>query len=305
MPSLALVVMAAGIGSRYGGLKQIAPVGPKGEIIIDYSVYDALRSGFDHVVFVIRKDMEELFREKVGHRVESVVATDYVFQSLDQLPQGFSIPEGRIKNWGTAQAVLICRDVITCPFVAINADDFYGRAAYEAMAVHLLSRIPGAVPEYAMLGYKLINTLSEHGHVARGVCSVGEDGYLLDICERLQVRKIDDEVRYTENGESWSFLSPDSPTSMNFWGFTPELFLDLALLFPQFLVENAPTLSKSEFLIPVAVGKLVREGKARVRILETEERWFGVTYPEDIPLVRGKISELIRRGVYPADLRSG
>ncbi len=305
MPSLALVVMAAGIGSRYGGLKQIAPVGPAGEIIIDYSVYDALRAGFDHVVFIIRKDMEDLFRERIGKRIESAVATDYVFQSPDQLPTGFSLPEGRVKNWGTAQAILTSRDAVRSPFVAINADDFYGRTAFETMARFLRSKTQGAVPEYAMLGYKLINTLSDHGHVTRGVCSRGEDGYLLDICERFQVRKIEDDIRYTENGETWSFLPSEAPTSMNFWGFTLELFPDLEFLFPEFLQENLPTLDKFEFLIPEAIGRLVREDKARVKVLETDEKWFGVTYPGDLPLVQNAIADLVRREVYPADLWPG
>jgi hypothetical protein len=302
MPSLALVVMAAGIGSRYGGLKQIAPVGPGGEIIIDYSVYDALRTGFDHVVFIIRKEMEDQFRDKVGRKVESVAEVDYVFQSPDQVPEGFIVPEGRIKNWGTAQAVLVTRDVVTSPFVVINADDFYGRTAFETMAGRLRKLTPGPVPEYAMLGYKLVNTLSDHGHVTRGVCSMGADGYLLDICERFQVRKIDDDVRYTEDGETWSFLPLDAPTSMNFWGFTPELFPDLELLFPDFLKKNAPSLDRFEFLIPDAVGELVREGRARVKILETAEKWFGVTYPEDLPIVQDAIAGLVRQGAYPADL---
>ncbi len=304
MPSLALVVMAAGIGSRYGGLKQITPVGPGGEIIIDYSVYDALQIGFDHVIFIIRKEMEDQFRDKVGLKVESAVSVDYVFQSPDQLPPGFTLPEGRIKNWGTAQAVLICRDVIGSPFVVINADDFYGRAAFKTMAGYLRSLAPGPVPEYAMLGYKLANTLSDHGHVTRGVCSLGEDGYLLDICERFQVRKIEDDIRYTEDGETWNFLPSDAPTSMNFWGFTPELFADLDRLFPDFLTKHAPTLDRSEFLIPDAVGELVREGKARVRVLETDEKWFGVTYPEDLSPVKDAVAELVRQGVYPADLWS-
>jgi dTDP-glucose pyrophosphorylase len=305
MPSLALVVMAAGIGSRYGGLKQIAPVGPGGEIIIDYSVYDALRTGFDHVVFIIRKEMEDQFRDKVGRKIEPIVEVDYVFQSPDQLPPGFTVPEGRIKNWGTAQAVLVTRDVIQSPFVVINADDFYGRTSFEIMAGRLRELTPGPVPEYAMLGYKLVNTLSDNGHVTRGVCSMGEDGYLLDICERFQVRKIDDDVRHTEDGETWSFLPLDAPTSMNFWGFTPDLFADLELLFPDFLKKNAPTLDKFEFLIPDAIGELVREGRARVKILGTGEKWFGVTYPEDLALVQNAIAGLVRQGAYPADLWAG
>ena len=194
MPSLALVVMAAGIGSRYGGLKQIAPVGPGGEIIIDYSVHDALRTGFDHFVFIIRRDMESPFRDKIGKRVEALAATDYVFQSPDQLPPGFDRPEGRVKNWGTAQAILASRDAVRSPFVAINADDFYGRTAFETMAGFLRSKAEGPIPEFAMIGYKLVNTLSDHGHVTRGVCRSGEDGYLLDICERFQVRKVEDDI---------------------------------------------------------------------------------------------------------------
>ncbi len=303
MSDLALVVMAAGIGSRYGGLKQLEPVGPGGEIIVDYSVYDALRAGFDRIVFIVRKDIEDLFREKIGRKVERAVETTYVIQSLDQLPPGFSVPAGRLKPWGTAQAVLACREVVRTPFVAINADDFYGSTAFEAMARHLLQpQQAGNMDDYAMVGYRLINTLSDHGHVARGICSSSPDGYLVDIRELLKIQKFGTEIRHTENEVDWAPLSPESLTSMNFWGFTPGLFEKLDSLFPEFLQGRAGNDLKAEFLIPEAVGRLVRDGKARVKILPTRERWFGVTYPGDLPFVREAIGDLVRKRAYPPDL---
>ena len=304
MPSLTLVVMAAGIGSRYGGLKQIDPVGPNGEIVMHYSVFDALRSGFDRIVFIIRKDFEEAFRDKIGRDVEQAAETAYVFQSLDQLPAGFRVPDGRTKPWGTAQAILACKDSVRTPFLAINADDFYGRTAFEAMAGYLRNVPPpvGGLHEYAMVGYRLANTLSEHGHVARGVCTATDDGYLVGIRELLKVRKFPEGIRHTENGVDWMPLNEDSWTSMNFWGFTPSLFAELESRFPRFLEANTSNL-KAEFLIPEVVGGLLLEGRARVKILPTRERWFGVTYPEDRPAFEAAILELIREGAYPRELR--
>jgi NDP-sugar pyrophosphorylase family protein len=306
MSSLSLVVMAAGIGSRYGGLKQIDPVGPSGEVVLDYSVFDALRSGFDRVVFIIRRDIEEAFREKIGRRIEGAADTAYVFQSLDQLPPGFRVPPQRKKPWGTAQAILGCRDAVSGPFLAINADDYYGRTAFEAMA-GFLNRAAGegVGHEYAMVGYRLANTLSEHGTVARGVCTASPDGYLVGIRELLKIRRFPDGVKYTENDVDWTPLDPASWTSMNCWGFDPELFGELDRLFPEFLRRGAGRIEKAEFLIPEVVADLLREGRARVRILPTKERWFGVTYPEDRPLFRSAILDLIDKGVYPRDLWVG
>jgi hypothetical protein len=306
MSSLTLVVMAAGIGSRYGGLKQIDPVGPCGEVVLDYSVFDALRAGFDRVVFIIREDIERPFREKIGRRIEEAADTAYVFQSLDQVPPGFRIPPGRKKPWGTAQAILACKDTVSTPFLAVNADDYYGRTAFEAMAGHL-GRFPGGASggEFAMVGYKLTNTLSEHGTVARGVCTATEDGYLVGIRELLKIKRFPDGIKHTENDVDWIPLEPESWTSMNCWGFTPDLFAELERRFPEFLRRNAARIEKAEFLIPEVVGELIREDRARVKILPTRERWFGVTYPEDRPLFQSAILELIDAGVYPHGLWAG
>lgn len=306
MSSLTLVVMAAGIGSRYGGMKQTDPVGPSGEVVLDYSVFDALRAGFDRVVFIIRKDFEKAFREKIGQRIERAADTAYVFQSLDQVPPGFSIPGERRKPWGTAQAILACRDAVRTLFLAINADDYYGRTAFEAMAGYL-GRPSGGYGgrEFAMVGYRLANTLSEHGTVARGVCTATADGYLIGIRELLKVRSFPDGVKHTENDTEWTPLDPESWTSMNFWGFTPSLFAELEVRFPVFLRSHAANIQKAEFLIPEVVGDLLRENLARVKILPTRERWFGVTYPEDRPAFRAAILERIEAGVYPRDLWSG
>ena len=306
VPSLTLVVMAAGIGSRYGGLKQIDPVGPGGEIVMHYSVYDALRAGFDRVVFIIRKDFEGAFRDRIGRQVERLADTAYVFQSLDQVPGGFRVPEGRTKPWGTAQAILACKEAVRTPFMAINADDFYGRTAFEAMTGYL-RRIPaaGRVHEYAMVGYRLANTLSEHGHVARGVCTATEDGYLVGIRELFKVRKFPEGIRHTENGVDWAPLDAESWTSMNCWGFAPSLFAELEARFPRFLESAASSDLKAEFLIPEVVGELVREGRARVKVLPTRERWFGVTYPEDRPAFEAAVLDLIERGAYPRKLWPG
>jgi len=306
MASLTLVVMAAGIGSRYGGLKQIDPVGPSGETVMDYSVYDALRAGFGRVVIILRKDIEELFRERIGRRVEKAAETVYVFQSLDQVPAGFRVPGDRKKPWGTAQAILACRDAVRTPFLAINADDYYGRTAFEAMAGYL-GRGPeaNAGREFAMVGYRLANTLSEHGTVARGVCEATPEGYLVGIRELLKIRRFPDGIKHTENDVDWKPLAGDSWTSMNFWGFTTGLFRELEARFPEFLRSRAADIVKAEFLIPEVVGALVREGRARVKVLPTAERWFGVTYPEDRPVFKAAILEHIEAGVYPPDLWAG
>ena len=272
--------------------------------MLDYSVYDALRAGFDRVVFILRRDIETAFRERIGRRVERAAETAYVFQSLDQLPPGFGAPEGRTKPWGTAQAILACKDAVGTPFLAINADDYYGRTAFEAMAGHL-GRVSGAgegIAEFAMVGYRLENTLSEHGTVARGVCEATADGYLVGIRELLKIKRFPDGIKHTENDADWTPLDPASWTSMNFWGFTPVLFGELESRFPEFLRRNAGRLLKAEFLIPEVVGELLREGRARVKILPTKEHWFGVTYPQDRSLFRSAIFELVDAGVYPRDL---
>ena len=306
MASLTLVVMAAGIGSRYGGLKQIDPVGPSGEVVLDYSVFDALRAGFERVVFIIREDIEAAFREKIGRRVERAVDTAYVFQSLDQVPAGFAVPEGRKKPWGTGQAILACKNAVSTPFLAVNADDYYGRTAFESMGAFLRG-LPAGGPaaEFGMVGYRLENTLSEHGTVARGVCRATPDGYLVGIRELLKIKRFPDGIKHTENDADWTALDPASWTSMNCWGFTAALFGELERLFPEFLRGSAANALKAEFLIPEVIGELIRGGRARVRILPTKERWFGVTYPEDRPLFRAAVLELVEAGVYPRDLWAG
>jgi hypothetical protein len=294
MASLTLVVMAAGIGSRYGGLKQIEPVGPSGEVVLDYSVYDALRAGFDRVVFIIRRDIERDFREKIGRRIERAAETAYAIQSLDALP------------WGTAHAILCARTSVATPFLAINADDYYGRTAFASVA-DFLGRGSGGDggTEFAMVGYRLANTLSEHGTVARGVCTATADGHLVGIRELLKIRRFPDGIMHTENDVEWTPLAPDSWTSMNCWGFAPALFAELERRFPEFLRARAADITRAEFLIPEVVGDLIREKRARVKILPTRERWFGVTYPEDGPAFRKAILELIEAGVYPRDLWAG
>jgi hypothetical protein len=303
MASLTLVVMAAGIGSRYGGLKQIDPVGPSGEVVLDYSVFDALRAGFDRIVFILRKDIEADFRARIGRRIERAADTAYVIQSLERLPPGFEVPAGRKKPWGTAQAILASKEAVSTPFLAVNADDYYGRTAFSAMAEYLKGRpAAGAVPEFAMVGYRLENTLSEHGTVARGVCQATAEGYLVGIRELLKIKRFPDGIKHTENDADWTPLDPASWTSMNCWGFTPALFAELESRFPEFLRRNATNALKAEFLIPEVVGELIRKGRARVRILPTRERWFGVTYPEDRPLFRTAILELVNARAYPRDL---
>lgn len=302
MPSLTLVVMAAGIGNRYGGLKQLDSFGPGGEVLMEYSVHDALRAGYDRVVFIIRKDFEAAFRDKIGRKVERAVDTAYVFQSLDQVPPGFLVPPDRTKPWGTGQAILACKGTVGGPFTAINADDFYGRSSYEIMSRH--QKGPSAGPgDYAMMGYRLANTLSEHGHVARGVCEATPEGYLVNIRELLKVQKFPDGIRHTEDGEHWIPLDGESLTSMNFWGFGTGLFDELESRFPAFLASGAGP--RAEFLIPEIVGALVREGQARVKILPTRDKWFGITYPQDRPVVEAEIKDRVRRGIYPSPLWSG
>ena len=300
MANPTLVVMAAGVGSRYGGLKQVDPVGLNGEIIIDYSIYDALKAGFTRVVFIIRRDIEAVFREKIGRTVETRADTVYAFQELSRLPAGFAVPPGRTKPWGTAHAVLACRGVVRTPFVVINSDDFYGATAFQAMADYVRQAQDRAdTYDYCMVGYRLANTLSEHGHVARGICEVTPDGFLVDVRERTRIQRFEDGIKYTEDGATWVTLSPDSTVSLNTWGFTPSALSEFEARFPLFLRKNAANLAKAEYYLPEVVGDLVREGKARVKVLPTQERWYGVTYQEDRPRVQAAIREMIQRGVYP------
>ena len=297
IPAPTLLVLAAGMGSRYGGLKQIDPVGPSGETIIDYSIYDALRAGFGKVVFVIRKDFEKDFRESVGSRFEGRVAVDYVFQSLDALPSKFHVPEGRTKPWGTTHAILVAADAIHEPFAAINADDFYGPQGYRELAGHLAS----GTPDYSMVGFTLRNTLSDFGSVARGVCQVDSSGYLRGVTEMLKIERDGDGARNTDGAGNVTQLSGVEPVSMNMWGFMPEIFAQLRESFEKFLESNAND-QKAECLIPSTVNDLVNAGHAKVKMLRTNDSWFGVTYREDRPRVVDSIRSLISSGLYPEKL---
>ena len=295
-----LVIMAAGMGSRFGGLKQMTPVDEEGHFIIDFSLYDAYQAGFRRVAFIIKREIEQTFRETIGARMEKWFHVDYVYQELDRLPEGFAVPEGRRKPWGTAHAVACCRGVVEGPFAVINSDDFYGRGAYEAIFRFLTES--EAPHHYAMLGYQLRNTVTEFGSVARGVCHV-HDGMLLDITERTKIFKRGQDAAYTEDGETFVPLSGDTQVSMNFWGFTPEILDEIWNAFPAFLAENLPVNpEKCEFYLPTFVGSRLAEKKVSVRVLPCMETWHGVTYKEDLDSVKSAIGQLKREGKYPARL---
>ncbi len=295
-----LVIMAAGMGSRFGGLKQMTPVDEEGHFIIDFSLYDAYRAGFRRVAFIIKREIEQTFRKTIGARMEKWFHVDYVYQELDRLPEGFAVPEGRKKPWGTAHAVACCRGVVEGPFAVINSDDFYGRGAYEEIYRFLTEH--ETPHHYAMLGYQLRNTVTEFGSVARGVCHV-QDGMLLDITERTKIFKRGQDAAYTEDGETFVPLSGDTQVSMNFWGFTPEILDEIWDAFPAFLTENLPVNpEKCEFYLPTFVGSRLAEGKVRVRVLPCMETWHGVTYKEDLDSVKAAIRQLKREGKYPARL---
>ena len=295
-----LVIMAAGMGSRFGGLKQMTPVDEEGHFIIDFSLYDAYQAGFRRVAFIIKREIEQTFRETIGARMEKFFHVDYVYQELDRLPEGFAVPEGRKKPWGTAHAVACCRGVVEGPFAVINSDDFYGRGAYEAIYRFLTEN--KAPHHYAMLGYQLRNTVTEFGSVARGVCHV-QDGMLLDITERTKIFKRGQDAAYTEDGETFVPLSGDTQVSMNFWGFTPEILDEIWDAFPAFLAENLPVNpEKCEFYLPTFVGSRLAEKKVSVRVLPCMETWHGVTYKEDLDSVKAAIGQLKREGKYPARL---
>jgi len=296
-----LLVLAAGMGSRYGGLKQIDPVGPAGESIIDYSIFDAARAGFGKVVFVIRRDIEELFREKVGSRFETLMTVKYAFQELDDLPEGFSIPEGRTKPWGTGHAILAAGGVIEEPFAVINADDFYGQAAYQILAERLSQPGDGDADQYCMCGFQLRNTLSEHGHVCRGVCQHDANKNLVTVRELTNIEKHGAGVINTDENGIIETLTGDETVSMNMWGFAPSIFSHLRERFVAFLRERG-TEAKSEFFIPSVITDLISDGLAEVKVLHSEDRWFGITYREDKPHVEANIRELVTAGDYPPAL---
>ena len=294
-----LFVLAAGMGSRYGGLKQIDGLGPNGETIMDYSVYDALRAGFGKVVFVIRKDFEEAFREVVISKYADKVPCEVCFQSVDKVPEGCTYNPERTKPWGTNHAVLMAKDLIREPFAVINADDFYGRESFQVLADYLKS-VEGTTGKYCMVGYRVANTLSENGSVSRGVCATDENGYLTDVVERTKIEKVGDKIIYTEDGVDTE-ISPNSPVSMNMWGFTPEYFEYVEKAVVEVLQARGQQL-KSEFYIPTLVNDLIRSGEATCKVLDTTSKWFGVTYAEDRPQVVMKINNLVKEGVYPEKL---
>ena len=293
-----LVVLAAGMGSRYGGLKQVDPVGPSGEAILDYSVFDAHRAGFGKVVFIIRKDFEAEFKEKVGSKYEGMIPVDYCYQDLNDLPDPYKVPEGRTKPWGTAHATRSARSVVNEPFAVINADDFYGRDAFAKLGAFLSAAEP---MQFAMVGYKLELTLSENGSVARGVCDVADDGSLKSVTEMTKLVRAGDVAENREDEANPNKVQLDARVSMNLWGFTPELFTELERRFPLWLAENGAK-EKSEWYIPFVVDELIREGKASCKVLPTESSWFGVTYREDKPYVMAEIKKLVDAGEYPENL---
>jgi len=298
-----LIIMAAGMGSRYGGLKQMDPVGSAGELIIDFSLYDAMMAGFKKVYFIIKKEMESDFRELIDNKAGRFLETEYAFQELTDLPAGFSVPEGRVKPWGTCHAVLSCKDRIDGPFAVINADDYYGPGAFHSMYEFLEKAEDREYFCYSMIGYQLENTLTENGHVARGVCEVSEDGYLIGITERTKIMWRDGKIQYTENEKDWFTVPEGTPVSMNFWGFTPSMMREMEARFPVFLAEALKENPlKAEFYLPLAVDQLLKEEKAKVKVLKSADRWFGVTYKEDKKSVVDSLQSMKDKGIYPEKL---
>ncbi len=299
-----LVIMAAGMGSRYGGLKQIDPVDKEGDIIIDFSVYDAREAGFEKVVFIIKKENEADFKEAVGNRIARVMEVAYVYQDLHNLPDGYEVPDGRVKPWGTAHAVLCCKDVIDGPFVVINADDYYGRNAFRKIYDYLVTHEDDGKYRYAMVGYHLQNTLTENGYVSRGVCEMNADGELLSVTERTHIEKRGDGAAYTEDdGATWISLPDDTIVSMNMWGFSAGFLKEIENGFGAFLEQGLrENPQKCEYYLPAVVSSLLASDKATVQVLATTEKWYGVTYREDKPVVEQAIRDFKKAGLYPQHL---
>ena len=296
-----LFVLAAGMGSRYGGLKQLDGVGPNGETIKDYSIFDAIRGGFGKIVFVIRKDFEEDFRKKIISKYENHIPVEVVFQSIDKLPEGFTCPAERTKPWGTNHAVLMGKDVIREPFAVINADDFYGRDSFAVIGKYLSELPEGAKNTYGMVGFRVGNTLSDSGTVARGICSTDEHRHLTTVVERTEIMRINGVVSYKDENGEWVGIEDNTPVSMNMWGFTPDYFKYSEDYFVDFLKENIDK-PKAEYYIPLMVNKLINEGTATVEVLDTTSRWFGVTYAADRQGVVDKLKALADSGEYPSKL---
>lgn len=296
-----LVIMAAGMGSRYGGLKQMDPIDKEGHKIIDFSIYDAKRAGFEKVVFVIKKELEKDFREIVGNPISKHMEVDYVFQCIDDIPEGYRIPEGRVKPWGTGHAVLSCMGAIDGPFAVINADDYYGVSAFKMIYEFLLQAKDEDVYHYTMVGYRLKNTVTENGYVSRGICEIDENQMLQGIVERTRIEKREGSIAYTlDEGNSYHDLSEDTVVSMNMWGFTTSILQELKKRFTLFMneeVKNNPL--KAEYFLPSVVDGLLSEKKATVKVLNSEDKWYGVTYKEDKQSVVNAITQMKQSGLYP------
>lgn len=299
-----LVVMAAGMGSRYGGLKQIDPIDREGHIIMDFSIYDAKRAGFEKVVFIIKKAIEKEFKAGIGDRISQYMDVEYVYQELDTLPEGFEVPEGRVKPFGTGHAILSCKDVVDGPFAVINADDYYGVHAFQEIYNYLTENEDDEKYHYAMVGYILSNTLTENGYVSRGICEMDKDAFLTGITERTHIEQRDMGVQFTEDdGQTWEDIAADSIVSMNMFGFTASMLKELECRFPEFLkkgLEENPM--KCEYFLPSVVSDLIEEDKADVKVLRSEDRWYGITYKEDKEAVVSAVQKLKDTGVYPQHL---
>lgn len=298
-----LLIMAAGMGSRYGGLKQMDPVGPSGEVILDYSIFDARRAGFKRVIFLIKHEIEEDFKRLVGSRIEKHMEVRYAFQQVDKIPAPFTVPEGRVKPWGTGHAVLCCKELIDAPFAVINADDYYGVSAFQTAYDALCTLKDDEKQRFMMVGYHLPNTLTDNGHVARGVCQVDEGGHLISVTERTHIIKSCDGPLFTEDGETYRRLPEDALVSMNMWGFTPGFVAALEKGFPAFLekalVENP---LKGEYFLPSVVSGLLAADAATVQVLPSRDRWYGVTYQADKPVVMAALAQMGQDGLYPTPL---
>ncbi len=303
MKNHTLLVLAAGMGSRYGGLKQIDKLGPGGETIIDYSIYDAMHAGFNRIVFVIRKSIEDDFKEAIINKFKDKIEVDYVLQEVDKLPAGFKLPEGREKPWGTAHAILMAKDKVHDFFAVINGDDFYGKNSFAILANYLNTLSLEDAKAYSMVAYCLGNTLSDNGTVSRGVCTINNDSYLQKVVEYTKLRQLDDRIVNLENEQPTVEFAPDTPVSMNFWGFHPSIFEHIENLFVDFLQKNIHDL-KSEFYIPFVVDDLIKQNKIQVKVLQTDSQWYGVTYREDRQYVIDKFNEMVKAKIYPPVLWS-